>query len=142
MRIPNQGVSSQRVNIKGMTLIELLVVLAIAAVLMSIAAPSYYSMIQDKRHLQGETVLLDLVQRQEQYFSDNLTYTLTMSDIGYTTGSASVDNEIFYEIQSANCPNQTIEQCVRLIGVPVVDGDDYLSISTISSEVIHTTGMP
>ena len=142
MRVPNQDMNSRRKNNQGMTLIELLVVLSIAAVLMSIAAPSYYSMIQDKRHLQGETVLLDMVQRQEQYFSDNLTYTLSMSDIGYTAGSANVDNEVFYEIQSANCPSQTIEQCVRLIGVPIVDGDDYLSISTISSEVIHTTGMP
>lgn len=123
---------------QGMTLVELLIVLAIACILMAIAAPSYYSMIQDKRHLQGETLLLDLIQRQEQYFSDHLTYTLTMSNIGYTAGTASMDNEIFYEIKAATCPNRLITQCVRLIATPIVSGDDYLSISSVSNEIIHS----
>jgi len=126
----------------GFSLLEILIVLAIASILLLIITPSFQSMIQDKRKLQGEALLLELRQKEEHYFSKNLTYTVQLGDVGYNANAANTDNEVFYKITAQSCPDGSIVECVLLIAEPLVNGDQFLSITSVSDEIVESATSP
>jgi len=65
----------------GMTLIELMMVLAVIALLVAIALPSYQRYQVRGIRSQGQQFLMDLAQAQEQFFLDQRQYA---TDIGAT----------------------------------------------------------
>ncbi len=67
----------------GMTLIELMMVLAIMAILIAIALPSYQRYQVRGIRSQGQQFLMDLAQAQEQFFLDQRQYA---TDIGTVAG--------------------------------------------------------
>lgn len=58
----------------GFTLIELLIVLAIAAILVSIAYPSYNQYLEKSRRTDGQSALMDLANRMENYYIEHNSY--------------------------------------------------------------------
>ena len=69
----------------GFTLIEMMIVVVIAAILASIAIPSYQAQIRKSRRTDAKTAVLDLAGREEKYFSLNNTYTNSAANLGYTS---------------------------------------------------------
>lgn len=67
----------------GMTLIELMMVVAIVALLVAIALPSYQRYLARGIRSQGQQFLMDLAQAQEQFFLDQRTYA---TDLGVGPG--------------------------------------------------------
>ena len=70
-------------NPKGLTLIELVVTLAIIAILASIAYPSYLDQVRKSRRAVAKSALLDIANREEQYFFSNRSYGV-MTTLGYS----------------------------------------------------------
>ena len=58
----------------GFTLIELMITVTIVAILVSVALPSYQLYMIRAARTQGQQFLMDLAQRQEQYFLDTRSY--------------------------------------------------------------------
>jgi type IV pilus assembly protein PilE len=77
-------------RIAGFTLVELMVTITIAAVLLSIAVPSYTAQIRKSRRTEARTAVLDLATREERYFSVNNSYSSKNSDLGYGTDGAAI----------------------------------------------------
>ena len=67
---------------QGFTLIEMLIVVVIIGILASVAIPSYNQFLQDGRRAEGQSALLDLAARQEQFFLENRTYTNNLANLG------------------------------------------------------------
>lgn len=61
-----------RTRLRGFTLIELMIVVAIAAVLASVAYPSYVRHIQKTRRVMAQGCLMELGQWMERYYTEKL----------------------------------------------------------------------
>ena len=84
----------------GFTLIELMIVVAIIAILASIAYPSYQSSLLDGRRSEGQTALLNIAGRQEQFFLDNKIYATNLTLLGLNT-SPFITEDGWYSISAA-----------------------------------------
>lgn len=80
-------------SLGGFTLIELLVTLAIIAILVALAYPSYEDAVIRSRRSEGKRMLADVAQRQERYFTASASYADSLSLLGYPA-SQIVDNAL------------------------------------------------
>jgi type IV pilus assembly protein PilE len=108
----------------GFTLVEVLFVLAIVAVLAAIAYPSYAGYIIKTRRIEGQIALIELMQQQERFFTQNNTY------IAFSSGSTDAQEKRFkwwsgsaasasaYELRGRACPGHALARCVELEAVP------------------------
>lgn len=72
----------------GFTLIELMVVVAIVAILAAIAYPSYTSHLRKGRRAKAQAYMMDIAQREQQYFTDTRTFAL---DNGGTSAASTLN---------------------------------------------------
>ncbi len=84
----------KRYKLKGFTLVELVTVIAILALLLAIAIPSYNSQVRKARRAEAKTQLLGMVQALERFNTINSTY----------VGFACNETNTFYDL---TCPTQT-----------------------------------
>lgn len=68
----------------GFTLVELMVTVTIAAILLSIAIPSYSNYVRQGRRVDAKSALLDMASLEERYYSNNNVYSITTTDLGYS----------------------------------------------------------
>jgi type IV pilus assembly protein PilE len=73
-----------RTRASGFTLIELMIVVAVAAILVAIAVPTYQNQIRHSRRTDAKTALLDAAVREEKYLTLSNGYTTTASNLGYS----------------------------------------------------------
>jgi type IV pilus assembly protein PilE len=110
---------------KGFSLIELMVVIAILGLLASIALPSYQEYVRTSRRTDGMIILSQIMQAQERFFVNNLTYTASLIDLGFASNAVTSEGG-YYQITAEACGGG-INQCVNLVaaaqGAQAEDGD-------------------
>jgi type IV pilus assembly protein PilE len=78
----------------GFTLVELMVVVVILAIIVGIAYPSYRNYVTQTRRSDAQSILTQVANNQEKFFSNCNRYTTTMNpgDIAGCTGLGYSDN--------------------------------------------------
>ena len=109
--------TNPRIRQRGMNLIELLVVVAIVGILGAVAYPSYVQHIVDTKRTASRSVLMQVADRQQQFFMDNKTYAADLTDLGYGANPlviaddgrevASGDAQSVYSISLSNVATTT-----------------------------------
>lgn len=111
----------------GFTLIEVLVVVVIIALLATFAWPAYQDHVRKARRSEGVELLNRVMQAQERYFTNNLTYTADLTDMGFASEENLPTDGGWYRVSAAACDGETIQACVQLTAAAQddqgVDGD-------------------
>ena len=122
----------------GITLIELMIVVAIVAIIAGIAYPSYQGHVTKTRYADAKVKLLEIMQLQRNFFTDNNTYTdelvaeLNLPDAG--EDKVATDNG-FYLIEAGECGENAgdipLTDCVRLTATANFnDGTEQLTYNS------------
>jgi len=105
-------------NSRGFSLIELIIVVAIVGIIAGIGYPSYANYLSRAARGEASAMLLDVMEKQEQYYRRKLTYTTDLTDLripGLTTDGSLVTDSERHEISVDKCPNvSSIRRCVLL----------------------------
>ena len=119
----------------GVTLVELMIVIVIVGIIAAIAYPSYQNHTANVRAREAQATLIQVMQEQRKFFSENNQYTLDLVDDLNTPFTDIGDNTLetdngYYEIEADECGNDPLAQCVLLIANPNLVSDptfDYNS---------------
>jgi type IV pilus assembly protein PilE len=106
---------------QGFTLTELLITLAILGLLASIAIPSYTKQIRKTRRADAQAALLELSQRQETFYSDWNSYTMTIVSLGW--GNGNVSKEGYYDLAITAANARTFTATATAKGTQAEDTD-------------------
>ena len=111
----------------GFTLIELMIVVAVVAILAGIAYPSYQSAVRKGKRAQGRTAILELLQQQERYMTQNNSY-LVFTNLAGVTSPANVPFKTFagdnpsgtaYQLWAQECSSGlALTECVKIVASP------------------------
>ena len=105
----------------GFSLVELLVTIVVIGVLAAVAFGSYQSYIRKGRRADAQAYLMDLVQRQQQYFTDSRSYA---ADVATLNDPLPATLSSFYTVQVATAATPpTFAITATAVGAQVSDGD-------------------
>jgi type IV pilus assembly protein PilE len=109
----------------GVSLLELLVAVAIVGMLAALTYPAFRHHIVKAKRAEAQAALMQLMQQQERYYSQNNRY------VAFSSASTEPDERLFkwwsgqgaaaasaYEIRAGACAGEAIAQCVQLDAVP------------------------
>ena len=77
----------------GFTLIELMVVVAIVAIVFAVAFPSYERYVVRAKRAVGQNMLMQVADRQQQFFMDNKRFAADLTNLGFTASPFMVDDD-------------------------------------------------
>ncbi len=133
----NNNIANGRARHIGFTLIELLIVVAIIGIVAALAYPSYTDHMIRAGRSEAAGTLLEVMERQENFYRDNLTYTSSLSQLGFSSDAIATETGR-YSVSAGNCSGGlTLRRCVELTaaaqGNQVVDGDITLNSRGLKS---------
>lgn len=112
---------------KGFTILELLVVVVIIAILTTISIPLYQGYQVTGNRTDAMALLSEMMLAQERYFTENITYTEDLTELGYATATNVQSEKEYYSVTAAACAGLAITNCVELtavaLGMQVGDGN-------------------
>ncbi len=122
----------------GFTLTELMIAVLIIGILSAIALPSYQAHVAAANRTDATTMLIVGANQQEQFFIDNKTYSLDMTELGFATNPASTEND-FYLIkvraETSTCAIQTCYVLEASLQVPQPsDGCGTLTLDSLGNK--------
>lgn len=119
---------------RGFTLIELMIAVAVIAILATIALPAYQDSIRKSKRSDGKAGLVDAASRLEQYYLDNKTYTVQMTNLGYSADASVATTDSHYKMSVSNSPCANISSCYTVTAIPQGDqASDSCGTLTINS---------
>ena len=153
---PRCGLNAPTRRVQGFTLIELMITVAIIGILAAIAYPSYQDSVLKGRRAEGRTALLNLLQQQERYYTQNGSYlqfgagatgsngvTATASSgVAIPFRTTSGDSTSFaYRLRADPCSNTLgLDECVLLSAVPQKTDAAAGTLTLNSAGVKYCTG--
>lgn len=77
---------------QGVTMMELMIVVAIVGLLSAIAYPNYTRFVAKSKRASSASVMLQVADRQQQFFMDNKQYATVMTSLGYETDTITIND--------------------------------------------------
>jgi len=88
-----ETLSKSRSAQRGMSLIELMIVVAIVAIISAVAYPSYQRYVIKTKRSVAQNALLQVADRQQQFFMDNKRFAADMTNLGFPADPYVVDDD-------------------------------------------------
>lgn len=116
--------------VTGFTLVEIMITLAVVAIIMAIAVPSYQDRVREAQRADGYDALLSIKTLQERYRASNSTYG-TLAQIGAASASA----EGYYNVAVSNTSATGYTITATAQGSQAKDEDKGTSCKTLTITV-------
>lgn len=116
----------------GFTLIELMIVVAIIGVISAIAYPSYDSYMKKSRRADAKVGLAKLADKQERFYLQNNTYTVSFDATGLNTSNVSVEGYYEFTVASTNLVSGFVLTATAVATKPQAK-DTGCTVMTLSS---------
>ena len=126
----------------GFTLIELMITVAVIGILGAIAFPSYMESVRKSRRAEGRTAMMEVLQQQERYMTQNNTYLAfadTTTDKPFKNFSGDKRTGAAYHIGSRACSGD-IKLCVQVFGTPKYTDPKVTELTITSTGIKSCTG--
>jgi len=107
---------------RGVTLLELMIVVAIVAMIAAFAYPSYTQYIVNTERTAATSTLLQIADRQQQFFMDNKRYANNLTDLGLGA------NPLWVADDGSTVPAGDAD-AVYIFAVFGVDATNYIAIA-------------
>lgn len=148
LNVGRAGAGRRGRRVQGFSLIELMIVVAIVALLAAIAYPAYTSSVLKGKRAEGRAALLDLMQQQERYLSQNgsyMTFGSGATGANGTTkdgGSVQIPFKTFsgesrasaaYLLSATQCGTQALNECVLLTATMSAGDPDFGNLTLRST---------
>lgn len=78
---------------RGVTFIELLIVMVIISVIASFAYPSYMNYVVDTKRTAATSILLQVADRQQQFFMDNKRFANDLTALGFANNPLVISDD-------------------------------------------------
>ena len=112
---------------QGFSLMEMMIVVAIIGILVAVAYPSYQEKIRETRRTEAIALTTKIMQAQERFFVNNLTYTTNLTQLGFGAAANLPTENGLYQLSAEACAGDTIAECVNIVstaqGSQANDGD-------------------
>lgn len=118
----------------GFSLIELMIAVAVIGILAAVAVPSYQEHVRKGRRAAAQGYLMDLAQRQQQYFLDNRGYASAASALGYASTPSDVSSYYTVAITVAGGPPPTYSITATATGSQTSDTCGNLTINSAGTK--------
>jgi len=119
MQKPIAAIRPQR----GITLLELMIVVVIIAVIASFGYPSYMRYVVNTKRTAATSTLLQVADRQQQFFMDNKRYTADLTELGYGA------SPMFVSDQGSSVPAGD-DDAVYVVSLVGVTPTTYMALAT------------
>lgn len=130
---------STRQFVKGFTLIELMIVVAIVAILLMVAYPSYQTFLVKANRSEAKSYLMDLAQKQQLYFNDSRTYAANEVELSAVAPErVAVNYVVTFDVTTSTPPPRFTITAAPLDGTRQA-GDGDLSIDNTGAK-LHRSG--
>lgn len=124
---------------------ELMIVVAIVAILASIAYPSYQWAVLKGKRAQGRTAILELLQQQERYMTQNNKYALfsnSAEGASFKTYAGDSPTDTPYNLKAEKCTagDTDAKECIKITATPTFTDPEVNELWATSSGTKNCTG--
>ena len=117
---------------QGFTLIEVMVVVAIISIIAGIGYPGYNGYMQKTRRVEAKTMLTELANEQQRFFTENNRYATDFQEIGFAENAIDTENGYYSVVVTSSDTNSYLLTATPKEGAAQAT-DTYCASFTINS---------